>query len=117
MLSRKHLWNASRNDMEIKQQILAGERPEIPTQCPELYKQLIQRCWAQDFSHRPSSFEEIREVIETIEQGIANVDINQPVQMQILEVFKKGFRTIEDDSSDSSESESDLYNDDEELLQ
>lgn len=31
-----------------------GTRPPIPAQCPPLYRALIERCWAQDASRRPS---------------------------------------------------------------
>jgi hypothetical protein len=37
-----------------------GKRPEIPKQCPRRLRELIQKCWAQDPTLRPS-FEQIAE--------------------------------------------------------
>jgi hypothetical protein len=37
-----------------------GKRPEIPKNCPRRLQELIQKCWAQDPTLRPS-FEQIVE--------------------------------------------------------
>lgn len=34
--------------------VTAGERPPIPTGCPEVLRYLIQRCWAQEPEARPA---------------------------------------------------------------
>jgi serine/threonine protein kinase len=38
---------------EVKKMVLDGEHPELPTECPELLKNLIERCWSLDASQRP----------------------------------------------------------------
>ncbi|XP_024542625.1 uncharacterized protein LOC112350522 [Selaginella moellendorffii] len=38
-------------DME---QVLRGERPEIPATCPEFLSQLMRECWSHDAKERPS---------------------------------------------------------------
>lgn len=39
---------------DIKQKIISGERPQIPSSIPNTFINLIQRCWAQDASARPT---------------------------------------------------------------
>jgi len=38
---------------DIENEILAGGRPTLPNHCPEIYKQITERCWAQDPEQRP----------------------------------------------------------------
>lgn len=42
------------NPMALGMKIVNGERPEIPEGTPEIYSQLIERCWSQDPDDRPS---------------------------------------------------------------
>jgi serine/threonine protein kinase len=41
------------NAREVKKTVLDGGHPELPTECPELLKNLIGRCWSLDASQRP----------------------------------------------------------------
>lgn len=45
---------------DIKQQVQRGDRPELPSQCPQILKNLIQLCWDPEPTTRPS-FAEICE--------------------------------------------------------
>jgi hypothetical protein len=45
-------WNIS-NANDVKKMVLDGMRPTLP-QCPQLMKNLIERCWSPDASQRPS---------------------------------------------------------------
>ncbi|KAK3279811.1 hypothetical protein CYMTET_12324 [Cymbomonas tetramitiformis] len=45
---------------DIKEGVMAGERPDIPLSCPRAMKNLIQDCWHQESSRRPS-FAEIQD--------------------------------------------------------
>jgi predicted Ser/Thr protein kinase len=44
-----HISSAS----EVKKMVLDGGHPELPTRCPELLKNLIERCWSLSASQRP----------------------------------------------------------------
>jgi hypothetical protein len=33
---------------------LSGKREEIPSDCPNEYRELIEKCWAHDLKERPS---------------------------------------------------------------
>jgi serine/threonine protein kinase len=41
------------NRSEVKKMVLDGGHPELPTECPEPLKDLIERCWSLDASLRP----------------------------------------------------------------
>lgn len=53
-------------------QIMSGKRPEIPEHLPDVYKNLIERCWALNPDDRPS-FEEIKTILQT---NIADLKID-----------------------------------------
>ena len=38
---------------DIPKNVIGGNRPEIPDDCPDEYAGLIIECWSQDFNHRP----------------------------------------------------------------
>jgi predicted Ser/Thr protein kinase len=41
------------NSREVKKMVLDGGHPELPTECPELLKNLIGRCWSLSARQRP----------------------------------------------------------------
>jgi serine/threonine protein kinase len=43
----------------VEEAVLRGERPEIPSDVPEMWVEIIQSCWANEASLRPS----LREVM------------------------------------------------------
>ena len=45
--------------LRIEDAIMSGERPEIPPECPEVWANIIQTCWADEPTSRPS----LREVM------------------------------------------------------
>ncbi|XP_024543763.1 light-sensor Protein kinase-like [Selaginella moellendorffii] len=53
-------------DME---QVLRGERPEIPATCPEFLSQLMRECWSHDAKERPS-FSDICERLKQLKTRI-----------------------------------------------
>lgn len=53
-----------RNLVELMTKLQTGKRPTIPSDTPQVYAQLIEKCWSQDVSERPS-FEEIVNELKT----------------------------------------------------
>ncbi|XP_024542701.1 serine/threonine-protein kinase HT1-like [Selaginella moellendorffii] len=53
-------------DME---QVLRGERPEVPATCPEFLSQLMRECWSHDAKERPS-FSDICERLKQLKTRI-----------------------------------------------
>lgn len=51
------------DDVNIREAVRAGERLEIPADVPKPMAALIERCWAQDATKRPS----MREVVNALE--------------------------------------------------
>ncbi|KAK8880769.1 hypothetical protein M9Y10_003457 [Tritrichomonas musculus] len=48
---------------KLQSMIVSGNRPDIPEYLPDVYKNLIERCWAQDPNDRPS-FKEIKTILQ-----------------------------------------------------
>lgn len=59
-----------RNLVELMTKLQTGKRPTIPSDTPQVYAQLIEKCWSQDVSERPS-FEEIVNELKTNEEFIS----------------------------------------------
>lgn len=65
----------------IEKKVMTGERPKIPDGCLDGFSELIQKCWAQDPSQRPS-FRDVKAklsnikqvVIETLRCNVVDVD-------------------------------------------
>jgi serine/threonine protein kinase len=55
---------AGRNFMGVSIDVLEGKRPQIPPDCPEAMRKLIERCWHAKPAKRPS----MKEVVEAIEK-------------------------------------------------
>jgi len=53
VLSGQIPFSNTSNTSDIKKMVLGGKRPTLPP-CPQLMKNLIERCWSPDASHRPS---------------------------------------------------------------
>jgi len=47
---------------EVKQKVLNGDRPDLPDHCPKRLKYLIERCWDEDPSKRPTFAEICKEL-------------------------------------------------------
>jgi len=55
----------------IKDSVKSGERLEIPSTCPESFKELIELCWAQEPKRRPTAsivFEKISQLMGQIQK-------------------------------------------------
>eukprot|EP01026_Neomeris_dumetosa_P015691 TRINITY_DN1598_c0_g1_i4.p1 TRINITY_DN1598_c0_g1~~TRINITY_DN1598_c0_g1_i4.p1 ORF type:complete len:406 (-),score=24.86 TRINITY_DN1598_c0_g1_i4:410-1456(-) len=55
----------------IINQVTQGYRPEIPNDTPEILKQLIEKCWQQDYNQRPSAsyvYQKCKQIVKEIEQ-------------------------------------------------
>lgn len=50
------------------EQVLAGQRPEIPLSCNKALKGLITECWAEDAAARPS-FDKINKTLREMQGG------------------------------------------------
>lgn len=53
LLTRKHFFGEIKFMAQLEQEVKAGKRPAIPSQCPIPYQRLIEACWAQDPQKRP----------------------------------------------------------------
>ncbi|KAG0624569.1 hypothetical protein M758_3G257400 [Ceratodon purpureus] len=47
-------FSSTSNMVDLKNKVLKGLRPTIPSECPLILKRLIERCWSLDASKRPS---------------------------------------------------------------
>ncbi|RIB20091.1 kinase-like domain-containing protein, partial [Gigaspora rosea] len=45
------------HDSSLIKRVYSGSRPEIPSNTPKLYSDLMQKCWCKDFKERPSAHE------------------------------------------------------------
>eukprot|EP01026_Neomeris_dumetosa_P015689 TRINITY_DN1598_c0_g1_i22.p1 TRINITY_DN1598_c0_g1~~TRINITY_DN1598_c0_g1_i22.p1 ORF type:complete len:411 (-),score=31.68 TRINITY_DN1598_c0_g1_i22:410-1471(-) len=55
----------------IINQVTQGYRPEIPNDTPDILKQLIVKCWQQDYNQRPSAsyvYQKCKQIVKEIEQ-------------------------------------------------
>ena len=52
------------NPMALGMKIVQGVRPEIPETCPEVYRKLIDVCWAQEPSQRPEFTRIVEQLLE-----------------------------------------------------
>ena len=50
---------------ELENMVRSGKRPEIPAKCPLSYRLLVEACWSQDATKRPT-FREVQKVLQTI---------------------------------------------------
>ncbi|KAJ9515751.1 hypothetical protein QJQ45_008633 [Haematococcus lacustris] len=48
---------------EIRADVLAGKRPDVPMSCPSTLQDIITKCWAQDAASRPS-FDRVLELLK-----------------------------------------------------
>ena len=47
-------FSSTTNLADVRKTVLNGGRPKLPEECPTILKTLIERCWNQDASKRPS---------------------------------------------------------------
>ena len=61
---------------ELEEMVRGGKRPEIPQSCSAPYRSLIESCWSQDASERPT-FSEVQKALERIavELGIVSLEL------------------------------------------
>jgi hypothetical protein len=45
---------AGRNFMGVSLDVLEGRRPQMPADCPEGYRKMIERCWHAKADKRPN---------------------------------------------------------------
>jgi len=53
ILTGKFPFTTVSSNAEIKRKVLAGDRPELPAQCPSKLRRLIERCWSPEARARP----------------------------------------------------------------
>ncbi|GFH22513.1 protein kinase domain-containing protein, partial [Haematococcus lacustris] len=56
---------------EIRADVLAGKRPDVPMSCPSTLQDIITKCWAQDAASRPS-FDRVLELLKTAAKTLGN---------------------------------------------
>jgi serine/threonine-protein kinase CTR1 len=62
-------WDEYEDETIILIQVKIGERPTIPSDIPEQYKQLIQDAWNHDSQKRPTCFQLMERIYEEINQS------------------------------------------------
>lgn len=75
MIITKNLPFEELNPFEIITKIINGERPQIPPETPDCYRQLIEKCWDHNPKNRPS-FEDICRIIEDDSDFINSISAN-----------------------------------------
>lgn len=71
LVARKQFFSEISFMTVLESKVIAGERPEIPHSCPQAYRKLIQVCWANNPTKRPS----FSEIVTTLEDIIRDPDL------------------------------------------
>ncbi|XP_024543707.1 protein-tyrosine kinase 2-beta-like isoform X2 [Selaginella moellendorffii] len=86
-------------DME---QVLRGERPEVPATCPEFLSQLMRECWSHDAKERPS-FSDICERLKQLKTRIiTGTDSIDELRAKLVEAARSSSSSSYSSSSSSS---------------
>jgi hypothetical protein len=65
-------WDEYEDETIILIQVKIGERPTIPSDIPEQYKQLIQDAWNHDSQKRPTCFQLMERIFKEINQSVVS---------------------------------------------
>jgi len=78
LLTRKDYFGQYTFMTLIEEKVIAGERPDIPSNCHPLYAQLIQDCWQNNPNERPK-FSEIEDrIMNIIETMFPDLRLSEP---------------------------------------
>nr|WIL03466.1 serine/threonine kinase [Cedratvirus plubellavi] len=61
------------NFMKVSLDILNGERPPIPPECPRSCKKLMKRCWSAEVENRPSSSQIVASLSQVLDEHVSVV--------------------------------------------
>uniref|UniRef100_A0A6B2KX09 non-specific serine/threonine protein kinase n=1 Tax=Arcella intermedia TaxID=1963864 RepID=A0A6B2KX09_9EUKA len=90
---------------EVEEKVLAGERPPLPSESPALFNELLNECWHQVPSSRPSPTDIIKKLgeidqLDNIEED--NIAFQRRKKRNSLPVFLAGSRIPRQDSQNKS---------------
>ncbi|XP_024543708.1 dual serine/threonine and tyrosine protein kinase-like isoform X3 [Selaginella moellendorffii] len=86
-------------DME---QVLRGERPEIPATCPEFLSQLMRECWNHDAKERPSFSDICKRLKQLKSRIITGTDSIDELRAKLVEAARSSSSSSYSSSSSSS---------------
>lgn len=72
VLTRRHPYEG-RNFIKVTMDVLKGDRPTIPQDCPSDFSKLLRKCWQADPQKRPG----MDKVLSTIERMLQRLDDDQ----------------------------------------
>jgi len=64
--TREDVYPQFKFSYEIGTNVVKGMRPNIPDNCPPFWKNLMEQCWAQDPTSRPT----FPQILQYLEQNI-----------------------------------------------
>lgn len=73
---------------QVQQLIVNGTRPELNDDIPHAYQKLMEDCWQNSSTNRPT-FEEILDRLTNIDEGFITDDVNQEDFFSYVEYIKK----------------------------
>ena len=76
------------HDLQLCLSICKGERPEIVEGTPQCYINLMEECWNEDPSKRPSALEVLNDIEKWIDPGKKIEDINEDLKNDIMEFIE-----------------------------
>jgi len=71
LISREVPWKSDDFTVEIESKVLSGQREPVPDHCPNTFKEIIVKCWAQDPLERPK-FDWVLSTLETFRKEDIN---------------------------------------------
>ncbi|KPJ67969.1 MAG: hypothetical protein AMJ43_00700 [Coxiella sp. DG_40] len=81
IVARKDPFEECEHPNQIVNKVLGGERPQIPEDCPPAFKELIEWCWDQDPTRRPTADEIVKylnehmlEIVNYV-RGVSNPEL------------------------------------------
>jgi serine/threonine protein kinase len=83
VLTLEVAFGAGTTDLAISGKVLEGKRPELPASLPEIFRDLIGMCWAQQPEERPD-FNEIVMMLgkEDVLEAVENLDLDKFLEYQ-----------------------------------
>ena len=96
-------FNKNNTMFQYSQRITQGERPKFTVQIPESYRKLIEDCWSQNSSDRPT-FDEIVTRLKT-DKGFITNEINEQEYFEYIRLVETNEPEKEEESQISKEEE------------